>query len=212
MRWVHNLIPHDGNKGNPDERNALSMISICKKENRTLNCRGLAIVLNEVYLAMGYKSRFVTCLPKDSTDNDCHVIDMVYSRTLQKWIWMDPTFEAYVMNEKGELLSLQEVRERLINGKPLLLNPDANWNHRITQTKAGYLYDYMAKNLYRLQCPIFSEFNYETKGNGIVKNYCELIPLDYLDYIKNDKKKENSPIIKSDVKLSNPAIFWERPE
>ncbi len=212
MQWVHNLIPHDGNKGNPDKRNALSMISICKKENKTLNCRGLAIVLNEVYLAMGYKSRFVTCLPKDSTDGDCHVINMVFSKSLQKWIWMDPTFEAHIMNEKGELLSIQEVRERLINGKPLILNPDANWNHKITQTKAGYLYNYMAKNLYRLQCPTYSMFNYETKGNGIDKNYCELIPLDYLDYIKNEKKSENNLIIKSNIRISNPAIFWEKPE
>lgn len=211
MRWVHNLIPHNGSSGIPADRNALSMISTCKKENKTVNCRGLAIILNEVYLSMGYRSRFVTCLPKDSTDGDCHVINMVFSKSLQKWIWMDPTFEAYIMNEKGELLSIQEVRERLINGKPLILNPDANWNHRMTQTKEGYLYDYMAKNLYRLQCPIVSTFGYESKENTTIKKYCELIPIDYLDYIKNKKKEESSLLFRSEI-ISNPAIFWEKPE
>ena len=119
LHWVHNIITHDGNNGNPEIKNAYSLITACKKENKTLNCRGMAIVLNEVYLSMGYKSRFVTCLPKDSTDHDCHVINMVFASSLNKWIWMDPTFNAYVMNEKGELLGLEEVRERLINNKPL---------------------------------------------------------------------------------------------
>ena len=36
------------------------------------------------------------------------------------------------MNETGELLGLQEVRERLINDQPLILNPDANWNRQNT--------------------------------------------------------------------------------
>ena len=34
---------------------------------------------------------------------------------MKKWLWIDPTFDAYVMNEKGELLSIEEVRERLIS-------------------------------------------------------------------------------------------------
>ena len=114
MYWIHNLVPHDGNHENPVVRNALSMINQCKKENRGLNCRGLATVLNECYLSMGIKSRFVTCLPKDSlhTDPDCHVINIVYISSLKKWIWIDPTFCAYIMNEKGELLNLEEVEEK----------------------------------------------------------------------------------------------------
>jgi hypothetical protein len=71
---------------NPAVKNAMSMIAVCKRDNRGLNCRGLATVLNECYLAMGFKSRFVTCLPKDSLniDPDCHVINAVYSNTLKK--------------------------------------------------------------------------------------------------------------------------------
>jgi Transglutaminase-like superfamily len=123
MHWIHNLLPHDGNHPNPTIKNALSMIAECKKDKRGLNCRGLATVLNECYLSMGFRSRFVTCLPKDSlqTDPDCHVINMVYSTEQKKWLWMDPTNDAYVMNEKGELLSIEEVRDRLINDKPILI-------------------------------------------------------------------------------------------
>jgi len=75
----------------------------------------------------------VTCKPKPLEFNDCHVINSVFSHQLNKWIWVDPEFDAYVMNEKGELLGLQEVRDRLINDKPLILNPEANWNRRTSQ-------------------------------------------------------------------------------
>jgi hypothetical protein len=130
---------------------------------------------------MGIKSRFVTCLPKDSLDidNDCHVINMVYSMQLKKWLWIDPTNDAYVMDEKGELLSIEEVRERLIYDKPLILNPDANWNHISSVTKKEYLENYMAKNLYLLECPLHSEYDLETKMENKEIIYLQLIPLDY---------------------------------
>jgi len=213
MHWIHNVIPHDGNHENPVVKNALSMINECKRTNRGLNCRGLATVLNECYLSLGFKSRFVTCLPKDSLkiDNDCHVIDMVYSVMLNKWIWIDPTFDAYVMNEKGDLLGLEEVRDRLINNKPLILNPDANWNHKNSETKEYYLYNYMAKNLYLLECPLNSEYDFETISPGKVFTYVRLLPLDYFNQ-KPDKTESIGGIAKFvKYKTNNPALFWQKP-
>lgn len=164
LHWIHNLIPHDGNHENPVVKNAMNMIRECKQEKRGLNCRGLATVLNECYLSLGIKSRIVTCLPKDSLkmDYDCHTINVVYSDTLKKWLWIDPTNNAYVMNEKGEVLSIEEVRERIINDEPVILNPDANWNNQLAQNRENYLFTYMAKNLYMLECPVRSEYDMET--------------------------------------------------
>jgi hypothetical protein len=213
MHWIHDLVPHDGMNGNPEVKNALSMLEVCKKENRGLNCRGLALVLNECYLSMGIKSRIVTCLPKDSLkiDVDCHVINSVYSETLKKWLWIDPTFDAYVMNEKGELLSIEEVRERLINDKTLILNPDANWNNQQTQTKEEYLENYMAKNLYILECPASSEYNMETSSGGKTYKYIRLLPLDYFDQesFKEEDKREESNTLWITYKTNNPNVFWE---
>ncbi|MXV49917.1 transglutaminase domain-containing protein [Pedobacter sp. HMF7647] len=215
MHWVHNLIPHDGNHNNPAVKNALSTISVCKSEKRGLNCRGLATVLNECYLSIGIKSRFVTCLPKDSlkVDNDCHVINMVYSNELKKWLWIDPTNDAYVMNENGELLSIAEVRERIIADKPVILTPEANWNHKASIKKEDYLYNYMAKNLYLLECPLNSEYDAETRQQGKTINYLQLVPLDYFN-----KSLETSKIIDNDTKTSlniyrtnNPDVFWTAP-
>jgi hypothetical protein len=207
LHWVHNLVPHDGNHDNPEVKNALSMINVCKKDDRGLNCRGLALVLNECYLAMGIKSRIVTCYPKDilKIDPDCHVINSVYSESLKKWLWIDPTYNAFVMNENGEMLSIEEVRERLINEKTLILNPNANWNNKQTQTKEGYLKNYMAKNLYMLECPATSEYNMETHREGKTISYIKLLPLDY-DNQKPDKVESEGMI--TVYKTNNPKVFW----
>jgi hypothetical protein len=213
MHWIHDLVPHDGMNGNPEVKNALSMLEVCKKDKRGLNCRGLALVLNECYLSMGIKSRVVTCLPKDSLkiDQDCHVINSVYSESLKKWLWIDPTFDAYVMNEKGEMLSIEEVRERLISDKTLILNPDANWNNQSTQTKENYLENYMAKNLYILQRTASSEYNMETNSEGKTYNYIELLPLDYFNQEpqKDEDKREESNTLWITYKTNNPSLFWE---
>ena len=211
LHWVHNLIPHDGNHDNPTVKNAMSMIAQCKRENRGLNCRGLATVLNECYLAIGIKSRFVTCMPKDSIFDDCHVINAVYLANEKKWIWIDPTNNAYVMNERGDLLSIAEVRERLINNQPLIINPDANWNNKSTVTKEYYLDYYMAKNLYRLQCPLVSEYDTETWKEGKKITFVELLPLDAYkqkpDKSESTNKKTGTTF--TYLKTNNPERFWQ---
>jgi len=214
MHWVHNIIRHDGSAPtNPTSKNAIDIIKVCKTENRGVNCRMMATVLNECYLSMGIKSRFVTCMPKETVFEDCHVINMVYSNDLKKWIWIDPTFNAYVMNEKGELLGLAEVRERLINAKPLILNPDANWNRKSSQTKEYYLENYMAKNLYRLRTPLVSEYDTETWENVKEITYVELLPLDGIEQSpqKKEKTDEKTGIKFTSYITNNPNVFWTEP-
>ncbi|UOQ76143.1 transglutaminase-like domain-containing protein [Hymenobacter sp. 5516J-16] len=209
MHWVHELVPHDGNHENPRLRNAQDFITVCQREKRGLNCRGLATVLNEAYLAMGFKARFIGCLPKDTADVDSHVINSVYSVSQQKWLYMDPTHDAYVMNEQGNLLSIEEVRERLLNGKPLLLNPTANWNHKQTTTKEEYLYSYMAKNLYQLETPVSSEYNAETRADGKRIEYIRLVPLSAKPQPLRAMQVNKTTL--TTYATSNAAAFWQKP-
>lgn len=213
LHWVHNIIRHDGSSNNPTLKNAIDLIKVCKTEKRGVNCRMMATILNECYLSMGIKSRYITCMPKETEFDDCHVINMVYSNDLKKWIWIDPTFDAYVMNEKGELLGLEEVRERLINGKTLILNPDANWNKKNSQTKEYYLQTYMAKNLYRLETPLVSEFDTETWKSGKEVTYVELLPLDGNEQTPQKKEEINTKtgVKFTHYKTNNPNLFWTEP-
>ena len=214
MHWVHNIVKHDGSSNNPTLKNAIDLIKTCKVENRGVNCRMMAIILNECYLSMGIKSRYITCMPKETEFDDCHVINMVYSKELERWIWIDPTFDAYVMDEKGNLLGIQEVRERLIKGQALILNADANWNRTSLQTKEHYLEYYMAKNLYRLETPLVSEYNTESweKGKEII--YVELLPLDGIVQTpqKIESTNDNTGTKFINYKTNNPDKFWTKPE
>ena len=214
LHWVHNTVKHDGNSYNPQSKNAVDLLAVCKNENRGINCRMMATMLNECYLAMGIKSRYITCMPRETEFNDCHVINMVYSTELNKWIWIDPTFDAYVMDDTGNLLGIQEVRERLIKGQPLVLNADANWNRTNLQTKEYYLGYYMAKNLYRLETPLVSEYNTETWEKGKVATYVELLPLDGIEQTPQKKEEKNNKtgVKFINYKTNNTDLFWVIPE
>ena len=213
LHWVHLLVKHDGSSNNPTLKNAIDLIKVCKAENRGVNCRMLATILNECYLAMGIQSRYITCMPKETKFDDCHVINMVYSKDLGKWIWIDPTFDAYVMDNNGNLLGIQEVRERLIKGLPLVLNADANWNREALQTRKGYLENYMAKNLYRLQTPLISEYDTETWKSGKEVTYVELLPLDGIEQAPQKQEQTNNQtgVRFTYYKTNNPALFWTKP-
>jgi hypothetical protein len=211
--WIHNLVPHDGTHSNPKVKNAVNFISECKKDKKGLNCRGLALLLNECYLAVGIPSRVVTCLPKDSLKNDvdCHVINAVYSKELNKWLWIDPTMNAFITDQFGVMLGIEEVRQRLIADEPLSLNSEANWNGASVDIKQ-YLYEYMAKNLYILECPIYSKYDMETKRLFDKYKYVKLIPLDYNEQ-KPDlyKRKSRKFTTLFQYKTNNSKLFWVLP-
>jgi hypothetical protein len=196
LHWVHDSYSYDGTKELPPHDGIVDLMTKCSTGRFTMHCGALAQVLNECYLSIGIKSRRVVCLPKDSTDFDCHSINAVYSNTFKKWLWVDPTNNAYVMNENGELLSIAEVRERLITNKPLLLNPDANINRSFSVVKQNYLYDYMAKNLYAFQC--FVDRGGESQCNV-------LLPIEYKGVIPRTRMYK--PMC-----TNNPDIFWATPE
>ncbi|MDE6300869.1 MAG: transglutaminase-like domain-containing protein [Muribaculaceae bacterium] len=150
LYWIHNNIEHDGSNGlAPGARNLRNTYDCSKRDSCGYNCRALAICLTEALLAEGIPARYLTCESKNwDTDNDCHVICVAWSESLGKWIWIDPTFAAYVTDENGLLLHPGEVRYRLQHDMPLILNDDANWNNRYKEDQEHYLDEYMAKNLY----------------------------------------------------------------
>ena len=199
MYFLHDLVRHDGGSKWPDcPYNAIDLYKVTQRDKRGLNCRFLAMMLNDMYLSMGFKSRYLTCQSRlYDTDSDCHVTNMVWSRTLHKWIWMDASFAAYITDENGLLLHQGEVRERIIKGLPLVLNEDANWNHQNKQTKEQYIDRYMAKNLYLLSARLRSES--ETEGYGRKSKSAEVtLAPEGFHY-------------KWDIVTHNDTFFWQAP-
>ncbi|MGY0036545.1 TPR end-of-group domain-containing protein [Pedobacter sp. NJ-S-72] len=209
LSWVHNVVKHDGtNPDNPNRKNAVDLIEICKKEDRGINCRMMATILKDAYQAMGFKSRAVTCMPKDTADFDCHVINIVWSKTLDKWIWMDPTFNAYVSDKKGNLLNIEEVRSKLILGETLVLNDNANWNNKNKETKEHYLDFYMSKNLYWINCNAKNEWDIETIGAGKAPIDTVLLYPGQFTTFSGDKEAGKNRV---SYATNNAAYFWAKP-
>ena len=202
LHYIHTVVRHDGSSYNPKSKNTLDLIKVCREENRGVNCRMMATMLSECYLAMGMPARFVTCLPEDKTDNDCHVITVVWSKKLNKWVWADPTFDAMMYDDKGIPMNPQEVREAFIAGNDahVHMSKDANWNGK-KKDEAEY-FDYMKKNLYWINCPLDNGYDIETNKSSY---YISLASGDFKpwanDYLTRcDKFFWASPYQKKDAK------------
>ncbi|MEK7774370.1 MAG: hypothetical protein AAB305_00610 [Candidatus Zixiibacteriota bacterium] len=150
LHWVHNTVRHDGSIESPPNYSAYELLAGAAKENRGVNCGTLTEITNEVYLAMGFKSRRIVCLPYDTSDVECHSINIVWSRHLGKWLYVDPTFEGMFRDSKGELLSIADVREAMVRGDSLVINDGLNWNGQ-SYAKDVY-FRYISKNLFRFAC------------------------------------------------------------
>ncbi len=201
LHFAHDNMRHDGGNRAFAEMDAIDLYNYCKTTGRGINCRQLAISLCEMYLSMGIPARYVTCMPADSLDYECHVINTVWSSQLQKWLYIDPTMDAWVMDENGTMLSISEVRERLVNGQPLVLCETANWNHESKQNKEYYLDYYMAKNLYYFVCKKYSRFNPESDYRpNPAEEDIRLIPV---GFVNNNWKCDTT---------TDPDFVWAKPE
>ena len=77
LHFIHDEMPHNGNHRAFAEMDAIDLYNYIKTTGEGVNCRQLAISLCEVYLSMGIPARYVTCMPADPNDGECHVINAV---------------------------------------------------------------------------------------------------------------------------------------
>ena len=136
---MNSTFKHNGNTPLPSKLNADTLTIIGQKSG--IHCGGLAIILNTLYLSMGFKSRFITCLNNDSTFNDPHTLTIVFSKKYKKWILTDPTYCAYLIGDQGVPLNLEDIRFRLINGLSIRLNDNFHLNS--VSTNASSQDDYL---------------------------------------------------------------------
>ena len=204
LKWVHQTIRHDGSNSGPDPENSLNILRYCQETDNGVNCVMMAIVLNEAYLSMGFKSRVVHGNSRDWVFNgDWHAFNMVYSNTLGKWLFVDPTYQAYFTDNNDNILSIAELREHLIQDQLLILNDDADYNG-IPVSANDYLH-YLSKNLYRFSCSVNSAFGNYWIFHGPVTNriYFHLDP-------ENDRQEGLGQA--ENYFTSNPNYYWSKPK
>ena len=144
-RFVAFNIPHDNQKEWPEHVNAIGLWEYTKNVAPAFNCRLHSIMTFELLHAAGIKARYITCLPQDKNDQDCHVVNEVWLPETGQWVMLDTDMGGrYVTDIEGNLLSLRQMREKYIKGEKML------FYHGFEKgsSKMDHYYAYMAKNTY----------------------------------------------------------------
>ena len=185
LHWVSEHIYHKGDYAGTIAHNSLDLLnysydmgSLCG-----INCVALATILSECLLAIGLKARQVFLIPCSPYDGDNHVVTNVYIKEMNKWVMLDPTYNAYLSNEQGEYLSLLDLRNHLANQDPVFFNNEAKYNDDIwTEESAKETIEYYAKNLFYFKTSeksTFGDGNAIGEGKDSENRYIILSPQGY---------------------------------
>jgi hypothetical protein len=212
--WVFRLTGHANEPEFPKELNAFNLIHLAKDEHMLINCYMKTVILNEVFLAMGFPSRQTHLLPHSKEEEESHFITSVYSRALGKWILMDPDMGVYVTDGKGSILGIAEIRSLLISGDPLEVKdlppvPGAlarAWE-KVSYFVRGvdYLW-FLSEFIYKIRCPQDSLFDQASKPDKV---YFELIPDGYREELLQGPKLDAKG--KKIFYINDEGMFWQKP-
>ncbi len=211
MVWTFQLTTHANEPEIPAKRDAFTLIHLAKDQKKQINCYMKTIILNEVYLAMGFRSRQTHLLPYANEDQESHFVTSVYSQTLGRWIMMDPDFGTYVTDgfDKRNILGIKEVRQRLIEGERLkTINCGRNIIEKYKIEFDNFILgvDYtwfLSEFIFKIRCPKLSTFGQE---NISYREYFELIPDNYNEQLlQNPSIQENGKKI---FYINSETQFW----
>ncbi len=197
--FVAKNIPHDNQKKQIQERNAVTLWEYSRRVPTGFNCRWHSTLLSELMLSIGIKNRFITCLPEDKYDGDCHVVNIVWLPENEQWAMIDSDMVEYVTGECGKLLSLAEMREYVIAGKPFTVNVLPGFEKSWVAAESGlkYMQAYWAKNLYWFK--LHSTYGFDLEGTRTLPDtYVCLVPPDY-----DSSHSSNGCVV-----TTNAAAFW----
>ena len=148
-QFVASNIPHANQEIDPEHRNAIDLWEYTKNTEPAFNCRLHSLLTFELLLAAGLDARYVTCMPGDENDTECHVMNEVWLPELSKWAMIDTDMNGnYASDLDGTPLSLREIREHYISGEQMQYHP----RFKKVSTKVNEHYAYMAKNTYWFSC------------------------------------------------------------
>ena len=148
-QFVASNIPHANQNTDPEHRNAIDLWEYTKNIEPAFNCRLHSLLTFELLLAAGLDARYVTCMPGDEDDTECHVMNEVWLPELSKWAMIDTDMDGnFASDLDGTPLSLREIREHYISGEQMQYHP----SFKKASTKVNEHYAYMAKNTYWFSC------------------------------------------------------------
>lgn len=190
LKWVSDNIKHDGSQMvDLDVLNAYTLLEYGFGTGKGMNCYCLGLVMTGCMQALGIKARTVMLMPKEFNTNDNHVVTHVYLEEENKWIMVDPSWNAYFSDEDGSVMDVFELRDAFANGKKAMLNDGANYNGQ--KADEDYYKKYMSKNLYWFRIMLWKDiYNCAPAGFDFAEWYIGQLKWNIKNGMKVDNKDE----------------------
>lgn len=126
--------------------NGFEIFEQCKS-SYSPNCACFAIMLNDLLISLGYKSKAVWCLSSDIHDNECHALNHVWIDKINSWVVVDPASQSIICNEEGMPIDLLTMRNIVYNDG--VVYPHRNKSIRQSESFINEYNNYMRKNLFQ---------------------------------------------------------------
>ncbi|MGN1060369.1 MAG: hypothetical protein ACI4QN_01415, partial [Candidatus Coproplasma sp.] len=173
--------------------NALDLLEYSlDNKNNGINCRAKAQILNEMCLSLGIFSRKVWIMPYSSYDDDCHVVNEIWDRTLNKWVMLDITNDEYWVDENNVPLSILEIRERTAKREfctPVMVGDNTKDLQNLKNKRIGDFL-YIVKNMVYMQ--YFSNYSVGEGDSVYALMPCNIPTTN--EYLISKTSVERSPI------------------
>lgn len=199
-RWVHSKIRHKGDAVPNVGLNLLSLMSATGWVGNPGNCFVQSICLTEALLSIGIKAKYIKGYRRKSDEGCYHVFVAAWSKKLNKWIFLDPTYGAYITDMNDNVLSPSDIRHNLINDIPMNVNDDADYNGNKELAKT-YLNKFLAQYLYYMMANTVSQDSTEGPANHPQGKWITLAPVEEI----GDRSFIGD-------KTTDDELFWRAPE
>ncbi len=186
-------IPHENQTVEPEDKTAAGLWAYHENTGSGINCMYHSVMLHEMLNAAGITNRIIWCMPMDSTDRDCHVVNHVWLPEYRKWAMLDSDMNTFLTGADGIPMSIAEIRADLIGRNQSIENPILSCGARVNFYKA-----YLSKNLYWFETIQNSGFDLYAKP----MRYIRLVPAGYERF----KASGSNHIATTDDKK-----FWSAP-
>ncbi|MCL7987186.1 transglutaminase-like domain-containing protein [Sphingobacterium sp. lm-10] len=124
--WVQSRWVHDG-ENVPEYQDAVYILREAEK-GRRFRCVEYATVAQQCLASLGFRTRQLSLMIRDIAEvkwGGGHVVNEVYMTDLQKWVFIDPQYDAIIIH-KGVPMNAIELQACLVNGDDFeLLNPNS---------------------------------------------------------------------------------------
>lgn len=194
LNWTHSNVHHNGFI---DQTLHLDNLP----STLSGNCFNISLFANEVYAFYGFISKSIQTRPYNISNIGTHWVNLVFSRTYNKWIMVDPSFGCYCTDINNKYLSIEEIRSIVIENKKLNIHSSGP----LTSHQYYYL---ICDSFYQFDSFLF---NVTDPLHYRKQRVLNLIPITYhsdafLNAAKSDEKLAN--FYNMLIPTSNDTAFW----